>query len=108
VKARWPELAIAGLVVAVVAMLIVPLPRPLLDGLSPEQRRAVQLVDLDGLDQAEAARREEVSLSGMKSRVQRGRRRLVEVLGQCCALTLDARGVPMDYEPPRGSGCNCG
>jgi len=33
VKARWPELAIAGLVVAVVAMLIVPLPRPLLDGL---------------------------------------------------------------------------
>jgi len=82
--------------------------RPLLDGLSPEQRRAVQLVDLDGLDQAEAARREEVSLSGMKSRVQRGRRRLVEVLGQCCALTLDARGVPMDYEPPRGSGCNCG
>ncbi|MGN6105835.1 MAG: FHIPEP family type III secretion protein, partial [Kofleriaceae bacterium] len=30
-RARWPELAIAALVVAVVAMLIVPLPRPLLD-----------------------------------------------------------------------------
>ncbi len=28
---RWPELAIAGLVIAVVAMLVVPLPRPLLD-----------------------------------------------------------------------------
>src|SRR5262249_56724478 len=28
---RWPELAIAALVVAVAAMLIVPLPRPLLD-----------------------------------------------------------------------------
>jgi type III secretion protein V len=32
-KARWPELAIAGVVIAVVAMLIVPLPRPLLDAL---------------------------------------------------------------------------
>jgi len=30
---RWPEVAIAALVVAVVVMLIVPLPRPLLDGL---------------------------------------------------------------------------
>lgn len=82
--------------------------RPLLDGLPPEQRRAVQMIDLDGIGQAEAARLEEVSLSGMKSRVQRGRRRLAELLGHCCSLTLDARGVPMDYEPPSGSGCSCG
>jgi RNA polymerase sigma-70 factor, ECF subfamily len=27
------------------------------------------------------------------------------LLGQCCALTLDGRGVPMDYEPPSGCGC---
>jgi type III secretion protein V len=30
---KWPEVAIAALVIAVVVMLIVPLPRPLLDGL---------------------------------------------------------------------------
>jgi len=30
-RARWPELAIAAVVIAVVAMLIVPLPRPVLD-----------------------------------------------------------------------------
>ena len=54
--------------------------RPLLDGLPAEQRRAVQMIDLDGMGQAEAARREGVSLSGMKSRVQRGRRRLAELL----------------------------
>ena len=83
--------------------------RPLLDGLSPEQRRAVQMIDLEGMPQAAAARREEVSLSGMKSRVQRGRRRLAELLGQCCTLTLDARGVPMDYAPSRDGrkGCGC-
>ena len=54
--------------------------RPLLDGLPAEQRRAVEMIDLDGLPQAGAARREGVSLSGMKSRVQRGRRRLAELL----------------------------
>ena len=73
--------------------------RPLLPGLPAEQRRAVEMIDLDGLPQAEAARREGVSLSGMKSRVQRGRRRLAQLLDACCALTLDARGLPMDYTP---------
>jgi RNA polymerase sigma-70 factor (ECF subfamily) len=81
--------------------------RPLLPGLAAEQRRAVEMIDLDGLPQAEAARREGVSLSGMKSRVQRGRRRLAQLLDACCALTLDARGVPMDYTPSsRCEGCS--
>ena len=79
---------------------------PLLDGLPAEQRSAVQMIDLDGLPQAAAARMEGVSLSGMKSLVQRGRRRLAELLAQCCTLTLDARGVPMDYA--RSSGCDGG
>ncbi len=79
--------------------------RPLLGGLPPDQRRAVELIDLDGWPQSRAARSEGVSLSGMKSRVQRGRRRLASLLGQCCALTLDARGVPMDYTGPRR--CDC-
>jgi RNA polymerase sigma-70 factor, ECF subfamily len=79
--------------------------RPMLNGLPAEQRHALEMIDLDGMAQAEAAKQAGVSLSGMKSRVQRGRRRLAELLGQCCALTLDGRGVPMDYEPPSGCGC---
>jgi RNA polymerase sigma-70 factor (ECF subfamily) len=80
--------------------------RPLLAGLPVEQRRAVEMIDLDGVPQARAAQREGVSVSGMKSRVQRGRRRLAELLERCCALTLDARGVPMDYA--RRPECECG
>jgi RNA polymerase sigma-70 factor (ECF subfamily) len=79
--------------------------RPLLDRLPPEQRRALELTDLDGLTQNDAAAREGVSVSGMKSRVQRGRRRLAELLGRCCELTLDARGMPMDYTAPPD--CRC-
>ncbi len=79
--------------------------RPLLDGLPAEQRRAVEMIDLDGMAQANAARREGVSLSGMKSRVQRGRKHLGELLGQCCTISLDSRGVPMEYDAPPGCGC---
>lgn len=79
--------------------------RPLLGRLPPEQRRALEMSDLDGLTQTDAARREGVSVSGMKSRVQRGRRRLAELLNRCCQLTLDARGVPMDYNRP--ADCRC-
>jgi RNA polymerase sigma-70 factor (ECF subfamily) len=79
--------------------------RPMLNGLPAEQRDALEMIDLDGMTQADAAERAGVSLSGMKSRVQRGRRRLAELLGQCCALILDGRGMPMDYEPPSGCGC---
>ncbi len=79
--------------------------RPLLAGLPEEQQAAVTMIDLDGMSQADAAQRAGVSLSGMKSRVQRGRRRLGELLGQCCTMTMDGRGLPMDYEPPPGCGC---
>jgi RNA polymerase sigma-70 factor, ECF subfamily len=79
--------------------------RPLLAGLPVEQRRAVEMIDLDGVSQADAAESAGISLSGMKSRVQRGRTRLGELLGQCCALSLDGRGLPMDYAPPPG--CDC-
>ena len=44
----------------------------------------------------------------MKSRVWRLRQRLAGLLGRCCALTFDARGVPMDYTAPTGCGCTDG
>ena len=83
---------------AVLAELAVCL-RPLLAELPADYRRALELTDLGGLSQAEAAEQEHVSLSGMKSRVQRGRRQLGAVLRQCCTPTLDSRGVPVDYRP---------
>lgn len=79
--------------------------RPLLGELTPAYRRALQLTDLDGRSQVSAARIEGISVSGMKSRVQRGRRQLADLLGRCCTLALDARGMPMGYTP--ASDCRC-
>jgi RNA polymerase sigma-70 factor (ECF subfamily) len=66
--------------------------RPLVAALPDDYRRALELTDLDGRTQAEAARLEGISISGMKSRVQRGRRQFVALVEQCCDVTTDARG----------------
>jgi RNA polymerase sigma-70 factor (ECF subfamily) len=72
--------------------------------LPPSYREALTLVEFDGVPQVEVASRLGISVSGMKSRVQRGRHRLASLLGECCALTLDARGLPMDYTTQRRCG----
>jgi RNA polymerase sigma-70 factor, ECF subfamily len=78
--------------------------RPLVEALPPDYRRAIELTDLQGHTQAEAARMEHLSVSGMKSRVQRGRRQFAQILDQCCVLTLDAQGGLVAFEP-RADGC---
>jgi RNA polymerase sigma-70 factor (ECF subfamily) len=72
--------------------------RPFIERLSEEYRQAVVLVDLEGLTQQEAAAQLGLSLSGMKSRVQRGRRQLKGMLEACCTIELDRRGGVVDYD----------
>lgn len=72
--------------------------RPMIERLSEEYRQAVILVDLEGLTQQEAAAQLGLSLSGMKSRVQRGRRQLKGMLEACCTIELDQRRGVVDYD----------
>ena len=62
-------------------------------------REALTLTELEGLTQQQAADLAGISLSGMKSRVQRGRQRLREALEDCCHIALDARGRVVGFEP---------
>jgi RNA polymerase sigma-70 factor (ECF subfamily) len=80
--------------------------RPLLEELPPAHREALSLTELGGLSQAEAARQLGVSGSGMKSRVQRGRAQLRDLLVACCEIDLDRRAHVIGYEP-RGGACAC-
>jgi len=64
----------------------------MLRGLPDQDREALDLMDRQGLRQAEAARRLGLSLSGAKSRVQRARARLRRSLEACCAVDRDAGG----------------
>jgi RNA polymerase sigma-70 factor (ECF subfamily) len=91
------EKKLAAAVVPFVAML----PSP--------YREALTLTELEGLTQQQAAEMLGISLSGLKSRVQRGRARLREMLDQCCVIALDVRGRPISCEPRErgGAGCKC-
>ena len=62
-------------------------------------REAVQLAEIEGLPQQAVADRLGLSLSGGKSRIQRGRAMFKEILDQCCTFEFDRRGNLMDVDP---------
>ena len=68
-------------------------------------REAITLVELEGKTIREAADMAGISISGMKSRVQRGRTQLRDMLEDCCAIALDTRGKVTDVVPRRRQRC---
>jgi RNA polymerase sigma-70 factor (ECF subfamily) len=75
-------------------------------------QRAVSMYEQQGLSQNEIASREAITLSGAKSRVQRGRSQLKEMLLQCCQLQLDRYGNVVAWDAPAscdsgGESCKC-
>jgi RNA polymerase sigma-70 factor (ECF subfamily) len=86
--------------------------RPLMAQLSEPDRQALALVEFAAVSQVDAAAQLGVSVSGMKSRVQRARRRLREVVEACCRIELDRRGGVAAYEAhcngTSAGQCGCG
>jgi RNA polymerase sigma-70 factor, ECF subfamily len=78
---------------------------PFVRRLDEPYRSALELTALGGLTQQQAAEHAGISLSGMKSRVQRARAQVRQLMGVCCALEYDARGSVMDYEVRDPSVC---
>jgi len=67
-------------------------------------REALVLTEWHGLTQEQMAKRLGLSLSGAKSRVQRARGQLKDMLLDCCRLELDRRGNVVEMQP-RGRQC---
>jgi RNA polymerase sigma-70 factor, ECF subfamily len=77
--------------------------RSLVERLAEPYRSAVNAVDRNGHTQTEVARAMGLSVSGMKSRVQRGRRQLRQLLTERCRVHTSPTGGVSGYEP----GPNC-
>jgi RNA polymerase sigma-70 factor (ECF subfamily) len=71
----------------------------LIERLPTDQRRVLAMYELDGVSQKEIAIRESISVSGAKSRVQRGRKSLARMLKECCEFQFDVRGNVLEYQP---------
>ncbi len=63
---------------------------------------ALRMAEIEGATQQEVADRLSLSLSGAKSRIQRARRMLREILLACCHIELDSEGNVIDYGPAKG------
>jgi RNA polymerase sigma-70 factor (ECF subfamily) len=82
---------------------------PLVERLPEPYRQAVARTDLEGASQQQVASEAGISLSGMKSRVQRGRVKLKEALLECCSVELDSRRSVVGFTPndPPDGNCDC-
>ena len=83
---------------AAVDTLTACLPRVLTE-LSPEDRDAITLCDLQGMAQADYAKARGLSLSAAKSRVQRARTRMKAQMTAACQVQLDDAGHVQDFVP---------
>lgn len=83
--------------------------KAILNELPPRYRQALELTELGGVTQADAAEQLGLSVSGMKARVQRGRSMLKDALLDCCNVEFDRRGGVVDYQRREGRDCErCG
>jgi RNA polymerase sigma-70 factor (ECF subfamily) len=83
--------------------------RRMIFSLPEPYREALVLTEFDGLTQRQLADRLGISLSGVKSRVQRGREQLKQMLHECCAFEFDRRGKVIDCTPRAKADCaECG
>jgi RNA polymerase sigma-70 factor (ECF subfamily) len=82
--------------------------RPLLIQLDPQSREALLATDLGGKSQVEAAREAGLTVSTMKSRIQRGRQKLRDTVLQCCHVELDRRKGVIDFSPRHGGSKSAG
>ncbi len=79
---------------------------PMIECLPAGYREAVRLSDLQELPLTEVARQQGLSLSGAKSRVQRGRAKLKALLLESCDFEFDSRGAPIDCAPKPECRCS--
>jgi len=73
--------------------------REMIDSLPSHYREALLLTEYEGLSQKDLADRLSISISGAKSRVQRARGMLRDLLMECCHFEFDRYGTVIDYHP---------
>ena len=76
---------------------------PFINSLPEKYKQAIIMADIENVPQKEMAERLNISYSGAKSRVQRGRELLKSSYDQCCAISTDVYGDVIDYKAKK---CN--
>ena len=75
----------------------------MIDDLPERYRQAITLTEYDGLSQRGISEQLGMSLSGAKSRIQRARGKLKDMLLECCHFEFDRLGHIIDYQSKESS-----
>jgi RNA polymerase sigma-70 factor, ECF subfamily len=78
---------------------------PMMGELPDKYREALLMTDIQGITQKQLSEKLEISVSGAKSRVQRAREQLKQVLVDCCHLEFNRAGKIVEYKK-RGESCS--
>jgi RNA polymerase sigma-70 factor, ECF subfamily len=71
--------------------------KPFVNQLPEIYRDAILQTELGPLSQKDFAEKSGISYTGAKSRVQRGRKQLVEIFNHCCKISTDKYGNILEY-----------
>jgi RNA polymerase sigma-70 factor, ECF subfamily len=77
---------------------LAPCIKAMISALPENDREALMLTSYGGLNQKELAEKLSISPSGARSRVQRAREKLKEILLNCCHFEFDHLGKMIDYQ----------
>jgi RNA polymerase sigma-70 factor (ECF subfamily) len=79
---------------------------PMIDELPEKYSKPLKMADVEGKTQQEVADQLGLSLSGAKSRVQRARQKLGEVLAACCEVEFGTEGRAIAYRKLEEEKCD--
>jgi len=86
---------------------LLPCVAAMVDTLPEMYREALRLTEYEGFSQKELSERLDISFSGAKSRVQRARAKIKQLLLDCCHFEFDYAGRIIDYQPHRAYCASC-
>jgi RNA polymerase sigma-70 factor (ECF subfamily) len=74
--------------------------------LPDKYKEPLEMYEFKGMKHREISKELNISLSGSKTRIQRAREKLREVLIECCELEFDAYGNIVEYEQKESYQCS--
>lgn len=81
-----------------------------LELLPPEYRKILRLSEIESIPQKEIAEMLQLNYATVRSKIQRGRRRLRQLFSDCCQVIQGGKGSIMDIiprNPPNQTDCSC-
>jgi RNA polymerase sigma-70 factor (ECF subfamily) len=77
--------------------------KPLMKKLSPEEAEILSMIELEGKSQTEVAKKMGLPYPSFKSKVQRARVKLKDIVLDCCEVDVDSSNKPINMKPRRPS-----